>query len=304
MTHRDFDPTAPFALRAARLPRLGLGVSTEFGAGRTGLDIAALRRDRPDLVGFLELGVDLDRGLDEDAEAWIAAGFPTTFHFLDLNLEEPGDLDPHWLADAPALARRAGAAWLCGDAGLWHVGPRERGHGVLQPPILCAESADLMAGVVRRLRVESGFEVLPENPPAHVYLGDMHLIDYFARLAEASDCGLLLDVAHLAVYQRVAGYRPFEAFDRLPFDRLVELHVAGGRPFVADGRAFVDDDHGPEFLAETWELFEAILPKAPNLRAVVFEAERNPREAVLPAFERLSRLVAGSAAAPRTGAAS
>jgi uncharacterized protein (UPF0276 family) len=293
-----FDPAAPFAVRVAALPRLGLGVSTEFGAGRTGLDVNRLRRERPDRIGFLELGVDLERGLDADADAWIARGDPTTFHFLDLNLEEPEDLDAVWLRDAPALARRAGAAWLCGDAGLWHMGPRERGHGVLQPPVLTARSADLMAGVVRRLRLLSGFEVLPENPPAHVYLGDLHLVDYFARLADRADCGLLLDVAHLAVYQRVAGRDPFDAFDRLPFERLVELHVAGGTPFSLEGRAFVDDDHGPEPLPETWALLEAILPRAANLRAVVFEAERNRPEALEAGFDRLTALVAASAAAP------
>src|SRR5437773_3305052 len=27
-----------------------------------------------------------------------------------------------------ARARETGAAWLCGDGGLWHVGARERGH--------------------------------------------------------------------------------------------------------------------------------------------------------------------------------
>ena len=155
-----------------------------------------------------------------------------------------------------------------------------------------------MATVVRRLRLRSGFEVLPENPPAHVYLGDLHLVDYFARLAEQADCGLLLDVAHLAVYQRVAGLDPFAAFERLPFDRLVELHVAGARPFELEGRAFVDDDHGPEPLPETWDLLAAVLPRARNLRAVVFEAERNRVEDVLPAFERLGRLVAASAARP------
>ena len=53
-----------------------------------------------------------------------------------------------------------------------------------------------MAGVnVRRLRLDSGFEILPENPPAHVYLGDLHLLEYFARVAERADCGMLLDVA-------------------------------------------------------------------------------------------------------------
>jgi uncharacterized protein len=293
-----FDPAAPFAARVEALPRLGLGISTEFGAGRTGLDVNALRRARPDLVGFLEIGVDLERGLDADAEAWIARGDPATFHFLDLNLEEPDDLDEAWLRDAPTLARRARAAWLCGDAGLWHVGPRERGHGVLQPPILVAESADLMAATVRRLRLASGFEVLPENPPAHVYLGNLHVIDYFARLAERADCGLLLDVAHLAVFQRVAGLDPFASFERIPFERIVELHVAGGAPFDDAGRRFVDDDHGPEPLPETWDLLAAILPRAVNLRAVVYEAERNLFEDVLPRFERLARAVAGSSARP------
>ncbi|HVP28030.1 MAG TPA: DUF692 family protein [Myxococcota bacterium] len=278
----------PYAERVAALPRLGLGVSTEFGAGRAGLDPLALRRERADLVGFLEIGVDLERGLDADARAWVAAGHPTTFHFLDLNLEEPEDLDDAWLADASALAREIGAAWLCGDAGLWHVGPRERGHGTLMPPILTASSADAVADSVQRLREASGFEVLPENPPGHVYLGDLHLLDYFARVADRADCGLLLDVAHLAIYQRAAGHAPQAGLDAFPLERVVELHVAGGTEFVHAGRSFVDDDHGPEPLPDTLALFDHVVERAPNLRAVVFECERNSRAAVLPTFERLA----------------
>ncbi|MEQ1504460.1 MAG: hypothetical protein ABMB14_19630, partial [Myxococcota bacterium] len=145
-----------FADRVARLPRLGLGLSTEHGAGASGLDPVALRDRRPDLVAFLELGADVARGLDADADAWIARGWPTTYHFLDLNLEEPEDLDPDWLAATVALARRSRAAWLCGDAGLWHVGPRDRGHGTLLPPILCAARVRTLADAVVALREASG----------------------------------------------------------------------------------------------------------------------------------------------------
>jgi len=282
-----------FAARVAALPRLGLGISTELGAGRSGLDVLALRRERPELAGFLEVGVDLERGLDEDARAWVAAGHPTTFHFLDLNLEEPEDLDDAWIRDAAALAREIGAAWLCGDAGLWHVGPRERGHGTLLPPILHADSAEAVASSVRRLREASGFEVLPENPPAQVYLGELHLLDYFARVCERADCGMLLDLAHLAIYQRAAGHALWTGLDGFPLERVVELHVAGATEFVHAGRRFLDDDHGPEPRPETWALFEHVVPRAPNLRAVVFECERNPRAAVLPAFERLAATLAG-----------
>ncbi|HTO71112.1 MAG TPA: DUF692 family protein [Myxococcota bacterium] len=292
----SFDPHAPFAARAAALPRLGLGISTEFGAAEHGLDPLALRRAHPELVQFLEVGVDLERGLDATARAWCAEGWPTTHHFLDANLEERESLSAAWLAGAAAQARELGAAWLCGDAGLWHLGPRDRGHGVLAPPILCAESAHEMADNVLRMRAATGFEVLPENPPAHVYLGELHLCDYFARVADGADSGLLLDVAHLAIYQRASGHRPLDGLDGYPLDRVVELHVAGASEFEAGGRRFLDDDHGPTPIADTWEIFDWVLPRAPRLRAVVFECERNSAREVVPVFQRLAEALR---AAPR-----
>ncbi|MFO0984788.1 MAG: DUF692 family protein [Planctomycetota bacterium] len=286
-----FDPSAAFAERLRALPWLGVGISTEFGARASGLDVLALRRARPELVQFLEIGCDLDRGADQDALAWAAAGWPTTYHFLDLNLEEAEDQDAAWVSGVTQLARRVRAAWLCGDAGLWHIGPRDRGHGVLMPPILTASSADHMASNVARLRAATGFEVLPENPPAHVYLGDLHLLDYFARVAERADAGLLLDVAHLAVYQRVCGHAPQTALDSFPCERVIEMHVAGGTPFSHQGKTFIDDDHGVSILPATWEIFAAVLARAPNLRAVVFECERNPLPDVLPVFARLQAML-------------
>jgi len=282
-----FDPRAPFVARAAALPRLGLGISTEFGASASGLDPLALRGARPELVEFLEIGVDLERGVDATARAWCAKGWPATYHLLDGNLEERESLTPEWIAAVSALARELGAAWLCGDAGLWHLGPRDRGHGLLAPPILCADSAREMGENVRTLRLASGFEVLPENPPAHVYLGDLHLLDYFARVADAADSGLLLDVAHLAIYQRATDHAPLDGLDGYPLERVVEMHVAGASEFSHAGRRFVDDDHAPTPLRDTWEIFEAVLPRARNLRAVVFECERNAVDEVLPIFERL-----------------
>jgi len=279
---------ASFAERVASLPRLGVGISTELGARAAGgLDVVALRRERPDLVGFLEIGADLERGVDERARAWVEAGWPTTYHFLDANLEEAESLSDAWIAATRDAARALGAAWLCGDAGLWHLGPRERGHGVLLPPILCADSAREMAANVRRLREASGFEVLPENPPAHLYLGDLHLLDYFARVAEDGDAGLLLDVAHLAIYQRATGRAPNDGLDGFPLERVVEVHVAGASEFTHRGRRFVDDDHGPAPLADTWTILESVLPRARNLRALVYECERNAVADVVPTFERL-----------------
>jgi len=275
------------------LPRLGVGISAEFESARTGIDAVALAEAQPGVVDFLEYGCDLARGLDDHVLRWAEQG-PTTYHFLDLNLEELGDVDDAWLADTAELARAIGAAWLCGDGGLWHFGPRDRGHQTLMPPILCAESADEMAEAVRRVEAATGMACLPENPPAVVYLGDLHILDYFARVSDRAGCGLLLDCAHLAIFQRTRGLPPLAGLDGYPLDRVVELHVAGGTPRATDGLAWIDDDHSPEPLPDTWQIFEHVAARAPNLKAVVYECERNAAHEVVDGFARIRRVWSGS----------
>jgi uncharacterized protein (UPF0276 family) len=283
-----------FAERVERLPRLGLGVSTEYGAGDAAgaLDVLALAAAHPAYAGFLEVGVETAKGLDAHARAWSAAGRPTTYHYLDVNLDEPEDFDDAWLEDVRAIAASLRPAWMCGDAGLWHLGRRERGHMLLLPPVLTRESADGIADGVVRLREATGYEVLPENPPGQIYLGDLHVLDFFARVADRADTGLLLDCAHLAMFQRLRGLDPLTGLDGYPLDRVVELHVAGGSPHVTDGFAWVDDDHTPEVLADTWRIVEHVVPRTPRLRAIVFECERNGTAVCLPGFGRLARLLA------------
>ncbi len=150
-----------------------------------------------------------------------------------------------------------------------------------------------MAARIRALRAALGCEVLPENPPAHLYLGDLDLLTYFTHVAERADCGLLLDAAHLAIYQRLHGRSPTEGLDAFPLERVIELHVAGGTLFEHAGREFVDDDHSPDPLPDTWEILEAVLHRATHLRALVYECERNPAPAIAPNLERLARMLRG-----------
>jgi uncharacterized protein (UPF0276 family) len=272
----------------AKLPRLGVGISAEFDSARAGIDAVAFHDAHPGAIDLLEYGCDLARGLDEHVLRWAGRGLPATYHFLDVNLEERDDPDELWLRDTARLARQMGAAWLCGDGGLWHFGPRDRGHQTLLPPILCAESADEMAEAILRVQRATGLACVPENPPATVYLGDLHILDYFARVSERADgCGLLLDCAHLAIFQRMRGLAPLAALDGFPLDRVVEMHVAGGTPRDLDGFAWIDDDHSPEPLPDTWAIFEHVAARAPNLKAVIYECERNSVETVLDNFARL-----------------
>jgi uncharacterized protein (UPF0276 family) len=240
------------------------------------------------------VGVETAKGLDRHASAWAAEGWPTTYHFLDVNLDEPEDLDEAWLDEARAIAAALRPAWMCGDAGLWHFGPRERGHMLLLPPVLSPDAADALADGIVRLRDAVGLEVLPENPPGHAFVGPLHVLDFFARVAERADTGLLLDAAHLGMYQRTRGLDALAGFDGFPFERVVEMHVAGGTAREHDGYGFVEDDHGVAVLPDTWRIFEHAAPRCGNLKAVVVEAERNPLPSVLPLFARTLHVLQGA----------
>jgi uncharacterized protein (UPF0276 family) len=280
-----------FVERVATLPYLGLGISTEYGAMEShgALDPRRVHAQHPDYAAFLEVGVEVSKGLDTGTQQWVAQGLPTTYHFLDLNLDEPEDFDTAWLTDVRTIAAQLKPAWLCGDAGLWHFGQRERGHMLLLPPILTAESARAQARGIVHLREATGYEVLPENPPGQVFLGDMPLLEYFARVIEEADTGLLLDCAHLAIYQRLMGRTPLDGLEDFPLDRVIEIHVAGGTLRDHEGFGWIDDDHSRHVLHDTWSIFTYIIERTPHVRAVVFECERQSFEAMRSGFRRLHR---------------
>ena len=277
----------PFHERVKRLPVLGIGVSTEYGARKSGLDLFELARRYPQWARFLEVGVEVEKGLDSDALRWSGERRATTYHFLDVNLDEPQDLESAWLSKVQGLAAKVAPAWMCGDLGLWHFGPRDRAHMLLLPPVLTAESATAMAAGIVGLRAAVGLEVLPENPPGEVFIGDMHILEYFARVAEEADTGLLVDLAHLAMFQRAKGLDVRAGLEFVPWERVVEIHIAGGTERDFQGYRWVEDSHGGAPLPEVWELFEEFVGRAENLKAVVFECERNPIEATVAGFERI-----------------
>ena len=282
-----------FLDRVRQLPWLGLGVSTEYGAGDQpgALNLLALRRQFPQFAGFLEVGVETSKGLDTHAQGWAATGGRTTYHFLDLNLDEAEDFDEHWLGELRGILAELQPAWICGDAGLWHAGNRDRGQLLLLPPVLTDASATAFAEGIVRLRVATGLEVLPENPPGVAFVGDLSLLEFYARVCERADTGMLLDCAHLAIYQAATGRSALDGLADFPMERVVEIHVAGAVQRRQGGYSWLEDEHGINVLPETWRIAETVLQSAPNVRAAVFECERNLLPAVLPGFSRLEKLI-------------
>ncbi len=141
--------------------------------------------------------------------------------------------------------------------------------GFLLPPLQSAETVSIAVDNIRHLQqrlpvpfaFETGVNYL--QPQAD----EMSDGQFWAAVADAADCGILLDLHNLYCNQ-VNGRQPvLEVIDELPLERVWEVHLAGGQDM--DGY-WLDAHSGPAPPA-LMELAREVIPRLPNLKAINFE---------------------------------
>lgn len=153
-----------------------------------------------------------------------------------------------------------------------------------------AESVEASASRLKQLKTlvpAVGFE----NSVFYFTLGDpLEEADYYDAVCAAADCHLLLDVHN--VYTHCRNFNlDIEAFlDRIPFDRVIEIHLSGGSDcnpdWLPSGRAMRLDSHDDLIPPDVWSLYEAVLPECANVRGVTVERlDGTLALADVPAFE-------------------
>jgi uncharacterized protein (UPF0276 family) len=281
---------------AWQLPWRGLGLSSNLDAGDAPHPYRLLA-ESPGLFDFVEYSAPLS--LDETRahaslfpEMWECRGeVPVLFHPVHLNLYGP-ELEPvKALADLDAHARAVGSAWVGNDIGWWHSGGQPfPGYLYVTPPFTEAGVRD---SVAHALHVQSHLSVplALENPAAFARRGELHVLDFMARVHARTGLPLLLDLGHLLSYQLAAGL-PLEAgLDGFPLEHVIELHLAGGVITRRQGRGYYVDDHTQPVREELFGLLESLLPRCPSLRAVTFEGDGHPLQVAALTLRRLRKLV-------------
>src|SRR5215469_8316055 len=144
--------------------------------------------------------------------------------------------------------------------------------GVPLPLPGTAEAVHLVGTRADAIRHRYGVPFLLENP-AHFLRGLAHEpeigdeIGLMAAITEHGHCGQLLDLHNLYCNALNHGFDVFAALERTKLDRVIEIHVAGGR--WEDG--YWMDTHDGCVPAPVWDLLEYTLPRCPNIAGVVFE---------------------------------
>jgi len=219
------------------------------------------------------------RLLEACAERW-----PVVSHSVSLDIGGDGPLDPTFLGAIAALQRRLDAPWwsdhLCWSA----IGGRPL-HDLLPLPFT-EEAARHVAGRVAQAQERVGAPLLLENATFYASMpgGTMDEAAFLGEVVASAGCDLLLDVNNVYVNSRNHGFDARAFIDRMPLDRVRELHVAGHTQ--KDG--VVIDTHIGPVIDPVWDLYRYTLGRAGRLipTLVEWDNEIPPLDTVLDEVDR------------------
>lgn len=273
-----------------QLPVLGVGASLSLSSIPDPASLAATKGG-PDFVEYAGL-VDVDSVIDE-IEKIKLTGAPVLYHPSHINFCGSFSNSKTWLEATIQHIKAVDSAWFAQDCAycFWEEGPSYSTQlGYFLPPILNQASLDLAIKRVREVQQLIPVTVAIEPPPMTFVMGDMPLFQFFGELSRQTDTAILLDMGHLVSYEMASGRLVRDALDELPLDRVIEVHIAGGRLKQGEDRPIYVDAHETAILDETWKMFEDLLPELPNVKAVCFECEGVDEATVMSTLKRVRQL--------------
>jgi uncharacterized protein (UPF0276 family) len=167
---------------------------------------------------------------------------------MSVGSTDPLDLD--YLGELKALRDAVGARWVT-DHLCWTGVAGKNTHDLLPLPYT-DEAVRHVAARVRQVQDFLGAPIALENPSTYVDFADssMREWEFLAAVAREADCGILLDVNNVFVNAFNHGFDAGVYLDAVPFDRVVQLHVAG---HTRHATHIVDTHVGPVEQA-VWDL--------------------------------------------------
>lgn len=205
----------------------------------------------------------------------IAEHYPIVMHGVSLSIGSTDPLNLEYLRQLRELRDRVKAHWVS-DHLCWTGVAGRNSHDLLPMPY----TEEALGHVVSRVKQVQDFLGAPialENPSTYAELSGaaMPEWEFLARLAELADCAILLDVNNVYVSAHNHGFDPTRYLDAMPFDRVIQLHVAG---HTDHGTHIIDSHIGP-VVDPVWELLAFAHRRAAGIPILLeWDAE-------IPAFE-------------------
>lgn len=179
---------------------------------------------------------------------------------------EEGDLDLLRTVvnqvEAPWVSEHLNFNRVADAAGTWHT-------GFLLPPRQTVAGIEVAITSIRKLSARMPVPVAIETGVSYLRPRADELPDgeFVARVAEGADCGILLDLHNVWTNDRNGRQSIGDYIEQLPLERVWEVHLAGGYSH----RGYWLDAHSGAVPSDLLELAARIVPRLPNLKAIIFE---------------------------------
>ncbi len=229
------------------LPRLGLGL------GLRNVHFDTILSDWPAISWFEAISENFmnSGGRPRAVLRRIAERYPIVLHGVSLSIGSSDPLNRDYLIRLKALAEEAQPAWIS-DHLCWTGINGLNSHDLLPLP-LTEESLRHVIARVRQAQDMLDRPLILENPSSYIRFAHSTIDepDFLRALAEATGCGLLLDVNNVFVSCWNAGADPVAWLERFPFEHVVQMHLAGHQHH----QGYLIDTHDHPVRPEVWELF-------------------------------------------------
>jgi len=245
----------------AGLPYLGSGLGYREELKDT---IFAAR----DAIDFLEIVteqfLDDSRGLDEVRR--ICDVYPVIPHGLGLSIGSASGVRPQYLSKIKRISDVTNAPYYSEHLCMTSAPGLEIGH--LSP---LAMTEDVLARAIDNVRVVQETLEKPLVLENVTYLfsipgEEMTQPEFFARLVEATGCGVLLDITNVFINAKNHGFDPLGFLSSLPLQSVVQVHLAGGHW----SRGVLVDSHSAPVQEDSWQLFDELVART-AVRASIIE---------------------------------
>ena len=257
------------------LPALGAGVGLRFE------HIDRVLAEQPPVPWFevvsenyMNRGGLVRRHIREAGERW-----PLVCHGVSINLGSTDPLDREYLSVLKTFVTEVDSPWVSDHLCFTAVG------GVAMNDLLplprTEEAAHHVASRVRQIQDFLERPFLVENVSSYMDptpAGGMDEAAFATAVCELADCGMLLDLNNVHVNAVNFGFDAWDLLQRMPFDRVVQLHLAGPE---AQGKLLLDT-HGAPIQEAVWELTRKVLPLlGPTSALVEWDNNMPPLEDLL-----------------------
>lgn len=197
----------------------------------------------------------------------LSAGWQCVPHGLELSIGGDARLDDGYLDRVAQVVGALDSPWFSDHLCFSEAGGVRLGH--FAPLPWTREVALRVARRARLVQERVGRPLLLENITYSFTLGgELTEAQFIETVVEQADCRLLLDVTNVYTNAVNHGFDPVGFLDAIPLERVVQLHVAGGRH--VDGAVL--DSHDSPVPEEVWELVDHVVARSP-VRGILVERD-------------------------------